>query len=148
LRVFSKNQAVINRIIDANINRAKEGLRVCEEIVRFILDSRSLTREIKAIRHAIDGLMRHLPSRAELLSQRKSLVDVGKKVYGRELKRKDIADVFFANIRRAEESVRVLEEFVKLKSVRSAVGFKKIRYDIYEIEKKITREIASLRHHR
>jgi thiamine-phosphate pyrophosphorylase len=134
------------RVIDANINRAKEGLRVCEEITRFILDSKSLTDDLKKIRHGIDPLAAAFRKNPELLSQRNSLKDVGLKIYSRaELKRKDFADVFNANIQRVKESVRVLEEFSKLDDVKIALGWRKIRYDIYDFEKKVAEKISSLR---
>ena len=41
------------RVIDANINRAKEGLRVVEDICRFILDNEQLTDKIKHNRHIL-----------------------------------------------------------------------------------------------
>jgi thiamine-phosphate pyrophosphorylase len=126
----------INRIIDANINRTKEGLRVCEEITRFILDNRNLTLGFKRIRHRLDTIVRRLPKTPALIKERESLTDVGRTVYINELKRKDYQDVFFANIQRVKESVRVLEEFSKLINKNIALGFKRIRYRIYEIEKK------------
>ena len=43
----------IYRVIDANLNRAKEGLRVCEDTVRFILKDKILTKKIKKLRHDI-----------------------------------------------------------------------------------------------
>lgn len=138
----------INRIIDANINRTKEGLRVCEEITRFVLDNRKLTAEFKKIRHKIDTIVKRLPDiRLDLLKARKSLTDVGRNIYINELKRKDFGDIFFANIQRVKESIRVLEEFTKLKNINFAVEFKKIRYNIYEIEKKAAKRIASLCNH-
>lgn len=127
----------INRIIDANINRAKEGLRVCEEITRFILERRQLTLELKKVRHKIEAAAARLPRQQELLAARKSSRDIGKNIYINELKRKNLSDIFFANIKRAEESIRVLEEFAKLGNRRLAVEFKSIRYRVYEIEKKI-----------
>jgi hypothetical protein len=136
------------RILDANINRAKEGLRVCEEITRFILNSRSLTSQLKNIRHKIDSLLRYLPARESLTSKRQSSTDVGKGSYACEFNRKDYHDIFFANIQRVEESLRVLEEFTKLGDIRTAAGFKKIRYAIYEIEKKIIGRLKALRNHR
>jgi len=132
----------VNRIIDANINRAKEGLRVCEEITRFILDSRQLTLELKSARHKIDVLAKHLPASLKLLKNRDSLLDVGRNIYINEMKRKNISDIFFANIQRVKESIRVLEEFSKLKAKNSALGFKKIRYKIYEIEKKVADRLS------
>ena len=132
-----------NRIIDANINRAKEGLRVCEEITRFILESRQLTSELKKIRHRIDALTKKLPlNSTDLLKGRESRRDVGKNIYINELKRKTLPDIFFANIQRVKESIRVLEEFTKLINRNIAVGFKQIRYDIYEIEKRAAARIV------
>jgi thiamine-phosphate pyrophosphorylase len=144
---LSKGNA-INRIIDANINRSKEGLRVCEEITRFILDNRNLTSDFKQIRHRIDRLVKRLATNINIIRERKSLQDVGRKIYINELKRKSLQDVFFANIQRVKESIRVLEEFSKLKNIHIAIKFKEIRYDIYEIEKKVAQKISSLRHHR
>lgn len=138
----------INRIIDANINRTKEGLRVCEEITRFILNSSNLTLKFKKIRHKIDVIFKRLPSKITLLEERRSLKDVGKDIYINELKRKNYQDIFFANIQRVKESLRVLEEFSKLINKNIAIEFKKIRYGIYEIEKKVIKRISSLCHHR
>ena len=135
----------VNRILDANINRAKEGLRVCEEITRFILEDAKLTIELKNIRHKISTLIKNLSPRLELVKERDSAKDIGKNIYGNELKRKNTTDIFFANIQRVKESVRVLEEFSKLININAAVGFKKIRYNVYELEKKITKKFTPLR---
>ena len=138
--------AGLYRVIDANINRVKEGLRVCEEITRFILESKSLTDDLKKIRHEIDPLASAFRQNPKLLSQRNSLKDVGLKIYSSsELKRQDFADVFNANIQRVKESIRVLEEFSKLDDVKIALGFRKIRYDIYDFEKKVAKKVSSLR---
>ncbi len=131
------------RVIDANINRVKEGLRVCEEITRFILDNRRLTAEFKEARHRIDTVIADLPKNFRLLRERKSLQDVGMKIYAGELRRKNYRDIFFANIQRVKESIRVLEEFSKLKDSGIAVKFKTLRYYIYEIEKKSAAKLAS-----
>ena len=131
-----QNKSTVNRIIDANINRLKEGLRVCEEITRFILNNRSLTLELKKIRHEIDSLSSSLVPRSLLLKERSAREDVGRLLRGNELKRDSLKDIFFANIQRSKESIRVLEEFSKLININSALKFKRIRYKIYEIEKK------------
>jgi hypothetical protein len=136
------NTEGIDRVIDANLNRTYEGLRVCEEIARFILNSRVLTSELKNARHQVSLIARNERVFANLIRQRKSLQDPGKEIYGNELKRKDYRDIFFANIQRAKESIRVLEEFGKLKSANSAIRFKRIRYQIYEIEKKIAQRLV------
>lgn len=137
----------INRIIDANINRVKEGLRVCEEITRFILESRILTAEFKKTRHEIDSIIEKLPAKTELIKDRDSLKDVGLNIHlASEFKRNGYIDIFFANVQRIKESVRVLEEFSKLKDINLAVRFKKIRYTIYEIEKKAVGKFPALRY--
>jgi len=133
----------INRIVDANFNRAKEGLRVCEEIVRFILESPVLTQELKEIRHKIGLLLKTLPNTKELIKGRNSPSDIGRDIYGSELKRKDYRDIFFANIQRVKESARVLEEFTKIDNIKTAVAFKKIRYSLYNIEKKVVGRFSS-----
>ena len=132
---LNKKHNVI-RIIDANINRAKEGLRVCEEITRFILNNRRLTSGLKSARHNLTFLSSSLASRANLHKERSSLRDVGRFIKANELQRGGLSDIFFANMQRAKESIRVLEEFSKLINVKAAFGFKDIRYKIYEIEKK------------
>ena len=138
----------INRIIDANINRTKEGLRVCEEISRFILESRPITAQLKKIRHRVDVFLKKLSTPAALLKERNSLKDVGQHIYANELKRKNYQDILFANLQRVKESIRVLEEFSKLKDKRIAIGFKKLRYGIYELEKKVIKKIPFIRYHR
>jgi len=138
----------INRIIDANINRTKEGLRVCEEIARFILNSRSLTLDFKKNRHRIEAILKRLPNRTTLIKERESLSDVGKDITLSELKRRNYRDIFFANIQRVKESIRVLEEFTKLINKDIALEFKKTRYLIYEIEKKGIAKITSFKSRR
>jgi thiamine-phosphate pyrophosphorylase len=134
----------IGRIIDANLNRVKEGLRVCEEITRFILDDYKLTAQLKLIRHKIDclGIQIYLP--AQLLSQRSAQTDVGRLNSRGEIKRASCKNIFWANLQRAKESLRVLEEFSKLKDARVALGFKQLRYKIYEIEKRSFKKISAL----
>ncbi len=138
----------INRIIDANINRAKEGLRVCEEITRFLFGQRRITSELKAARHKIGSVLKRLPvTLPQFLEARDTRRDIGRDIYINELKRGGLGDIFFANIQRAKESLRVLEEFSKLNSRSAAVEFKKLRYAIYELEKKVIKKIPALRGH-
>lgn len=136
----------ILRIIDANINRLTEGTRVCEEIMRFIVEEKNLTRQFKRLRHKVSSVINSLPiSKAQLLKTRNILKDVGKISIKPELKRRNWRDIFFANMQRLKESVRVLEEFSKLLDKIIALDFKKIRYDIYKIEKEAVKKISSLR---
>ncbi len=137
-----------NRIIDANLNRLKEGLRVCEEVARFAIESPDLTAGFKKIRHRIDAIIKGLPGKITLLKERDSLKDIGRNIQINELKRENYQDIFFANIQRAKESIRVLEEFSKLINKDIALKFKKIRYSTYEIEKRTAKRISSLYYRR
>ena len=131
----------IHRIIDANANRAHEGLRVCEEVSRFILNNQALTSQFKALRHSLRGLIDSLLKKRELLKERRSDHDVGKNILGNELSRTGSSDIFFANIQRSKESIRVLEEFSKLINKNVAVKFKRMRYKIYLLEQKTAKTI-------
>ena len=124
------------RILDANFNRAKEGLRVCEDICRFILDDSKQTRQFKTLRHRLSTIVASLPL-GKLIACREIETDVGKSSTAIELKRGNISDIFYANSQRSKESLRVLEEFSKLINVGLAEDFKKIRYQLYALEKKV-----------
>lgn len=136
----------IARIIDANQNRLLEGLRVCEEITRFIVLDENLTSRFKKLRHNVADLSGKWKLKdGQLLGSRDSLKDIGKPSIKEELKRRDYQDIFFANIQRAKESVRVLEEFSKLGNKAISAGFKDIRYRLYQIEKDSAGKIRHIR---
>lgn len=131
----------IFRIIDANLNRAKEGLRVCEDVSRFILDSKKQTRDYKTVRHTLESIFKSLfPKKAVLISQRDVSADVGRPSTAAEFQRRNVRDIFYANSQRAKESLRVLEEFTKLLNVKSAQAFKELRYKVYVLEKDIVKK--------
>lgn len=144
----SPKNSTVNRIIDANLNRVKEGLRVCEEVSRFILDSRVFTAAFKGMRHRIGSLVRRLGPYPGMIKERDASGDIGRRIYKGELSRRDYQDIFFANIQRVKESLRVLEEFSKLTSTRTACAFKDLRYEAYQVEKRIIEKFAALRRHR
>lgn len=133
----------VYRIIDANLNRSREGLRVCEEVARFVLNSRGLTKELKSVRHSICGIVKCSAKKLKgLPASRDSDSDVlrcsGAKT---EMKRRGAADIFAANIERVKESLRVLEEFFKLIDTRSSSKFCDLRFKVYTIEKKALKKL-------
>jgi len=134
------NQKCLYRIIDANYNRLKEGLRVCEDICRFIYDEKSLTRSFKAIRHEVSEIIAHLKFK-NLIVSRNSERDIGKETIVSELKRDNLGDIFYANLQRTKESIRVLEELTKLFDKTLAKRLKNMRYSIYGLEKKAVKKI-------
>jgi thiamine-phosphate pyrophosphorylase len=132
------------RIVDANLNRSREGMRVCEEIVRFVLDDVSLTKEFKSLRHRIAHLVRKMPEMSKLLLEsRASNDDVGRKIFNKT-SRKNYKDVFIANIQRVKESLRVLEEFSRLISKTLSKNFTQMRFKVYALEKKTVKKLQKI----
>ena len=128
---------VILRIIDANINRAVEGLRVMEEVMRFVIENKTLTAQIKASRAKLRKLANQLSQDEIHFKNRKISKDVGRKSYSKsEAKRDSITDVYVANSKRAQEALRVLEEFAKLSKPSVGKAFKAIRFKVYNLEQK------------
>jgi thiamine-phosphate pyrophosphorylase len=125
----------VYRIMDANGNRAMEGLRVCEDVCRFLYDEKTLTRAYKKARHALSEIVLRWQG-TELLAARDIESDVGRQSSRREFKRGSVDDVFYANSQRVKESLRVLEEFAKLSDRPSAEKLKRLRYTVYALEKK------------
>lgn len=128
----------IYRIIDANFNRSREGLRVCEEVARFVWNSPGLTKELKSVRHSITDILKNAPLSSKILFATRDVIsDVGRKERRKsEMIRLGYSDIFSANIERAKESLRVLEEFFKLVDKNDSAKFTKLRFKVYEIEKK------------
>lgn len=131
----------IFRVLDANFNRAKEGLRVCEDISRFVCDQAAWSRSFKDVRHSLADIQGSL-SRKAMLKNRDVVCDVGKRSSETEFQRKDVRDIFFANIQRVKESMRVLEEFMKLLNKNQAQKLKATRYKIYDLERKTQQKFS------
>jgi thiamine-phosphate pyrophosphorylase len=138
----------ILRVIDANVNRCKEGLRVVEDIFRFVIEDDDLRTQVRKIRHSIDRVTKSTDLRLRLIASRDSKSDLGKEVDVLEVKRKNIPHIFHVNLQRAKESLRVLEEFFKLIDVNKVKIVKRKRYEIYQIEKDALKQWSSLRHFR
>lgn len=124
----------IYRILDADCNRAVEGLRVLEEVARFIFDHRELTQAFKELRHDLARVAEGIPGgRAALVAARDAARDVGAG-YSPQENRADLWDLVVANARRVQEALRALEEFVKLVEPQAASGFKEMRFRSYTLE--------------
>lgn len=101
------------------------------------------------MRHRIGELAKKTcENKPFLLRSRSVKKDVGKKTTFRESKRKNISDVFRANIQRVKESLRVLEEVTKLLNKKISQDFKKIRFRVYELEKNSRAKLEAILHHR
>ncbi|ERP38850.1 hypothetical protein [Chitinivibrio alkaliphilus] len=123
------------RILDANMNRLREGIRVVEEYFRFFCEAPKETHLLKNHRHMLQELEEVIGVN-NLLNARDVARDILRDgATGTELSRSSVERVFTANIRRAEESARVIEEYCKVLSLEEAVVMaKKIRFDLYDLE--------------
>lgn len=132
----------ILRIIDANVNRACEGLRVCEEIFRFLNDDKDSAEQLKNLRHNIVEAVNELPHEyTEFLAARESAADVGNDLavtHGTDF---SAENVFMKNMKRAQEAVRCLEEFSKFSEGKSSAMFQKVRFSLYQAEKELIKKI-------
>lgn len=123
----------ILRIIDANLDRAGEGLRVLEDLARLGLDDAGLSRQLKELRHRL--LTSGWPSPAELLGARDAGGDIGAGLETTDQQQtRDLPSVAVANARRAQEALRTIEEMA-LAAGRDAAPFRQARFELYELEK-------------
>jgi len=128
----------IYRIIDANYNRAREGLRVAEEFCRFALDNQQLSSRCKEIRHKLSSLIAKIDSQ-RLITARDTEKDVGCGMKIAEpMKRQSLEDCVTAGLARTVEAIRAISESVSIIDGKLAEEFEKIRYDCYTIEKDIS----------
>ncbi len=120
------------RVVDANINRLKEGIRVVEDIMRYRDNNKEFSSKLKSLRH-----LARVEETTELLTSRDSINDVLRPTIKSELNRTDIKSIILANFKRAQESARVLEELYKLHDAAYSENFKHIRYELYNLEKEV-----------
>ena len=121
------------RILDTNLNRCKEGLRVVEDTCRFVFCDDVLYKKIRKVRHLSS---KYLADQYEqMLNARDSIKDSGRKA--KEQARQNLKNIVIANFKRAEESLRVLEEYSKIIDFNIALKYKALRYEVYTIEKKM-----------
>ena len=140
------------RMIDANLNRSSEGLRVLEDVARFLLNDAELSQRLRTLRH--DLAQETESVNIGLLSQRDSEHDVGSP-YRIPLREKEInmkttslqglLDLVTANAKRVEESLRVVEELAKLpelSAMLNSASFEQTRFALYTLERDLISRIS------
>ncbi len=138
------------RVIDANLNRAREGLRVLEDFARFVLNHDALSHQLKTLRHdlvhAEKRLWQHTAiatNSQDTLNHRDTIGDIGTALTTtNERSRGSMQEVVVANCRRVQESLRSLEEFGKLLSADFGATAKQLRYQSYTLEKRLLEQFA------
>ena len=123
------------RIIDANLNRIGESLRLLEDIARLLLNNTNLTKQLKAIRHEL--AIKGLPAKKQLLQARNSESDIGVNIEVRQqVKERELPATIIANARRVQESLRIIEELAKIPGIDfDPEKFKRARFSLYDIER-------------
>ena len=120
----------IYRILDANLDRAREGLRIIEEWCRLGLNHQPLAEECKQIRQGLAKWHSWQSRQA-----RDTPGDVGTDLsHPQEETRDTIEQLLQANLCRSQEALRVLEEYSKLYDPDMAAACKQLRYRVYTVE--------------
>lgn len=136
-------------MIDANLNRSSEGLRVLEDVARFLLNDAELSRRLRTLRHDLARQTESLS--VGLLSQRDSEHDVGrlhpkdKEPTTEVTSLQGLLDLVTANAKRVEESLRVIEELAKLPEMNSmlnSASFEQTRFALYTLERDLISRIS------
>lgn len=123
----------VYRILDANLDRAREGLRIIEEWCRFGLNDQFLTAQCKNLRQTLASW-----HSSAIRAARDTQNDVGTSLtHPQEETRKDISSLLQANFCRVQEALRVLEEYGKLVDTSLAQAMKDLRYQVYILESKL-----------
>lgn len=126
------------RLLDANLNRASEGLRVLEDVARFAIDSREISSRLASVRHSLR--FAYSESTAALLSARNAIGDPGAIAEEAQARTGSLPTLVTVNAKRVEEALRSLEETSKIKSAlhgAAAKDLKKWRFELYDIEKSL-----------
>ncbi len=130
------------RIIDAELNRVTEGLRVLEDLTRFVWEQENFTIALKAFRGKLANLLNMF--RENLLQNRDSLGDCGVEISQKlQLdKRHQLGDIATANWKRVQEGLRSLEEYLKLLNYyEHGKEIELLRFQSYTLEKEFFSQI-------
>lgn len=125
------------RIVDANLNRAREALRVAEDYARFALDDPALSASAKVMRDELRRLTESLPAE-QLLANRDTAGDVGTAISTEtEAERTGAAGVATAACKRLTEALRAIEEYLKVLAANLAPSVEALRYRAYTFEQRL-----------
>ncbi|MGO0123501.1 thiamine phosphate synthase [Desulfothermobacter acidiphilus] len=119
------------RIVDANRNRLREGLRVLEDLARFVLQERRWAEEARSFRHVLAEADQTTQNCC--LASRDVDSDWGKEY--RPSPYSSLEALVRANCRRVQEAARVLEECSRLCCPEQEEGFRRVRFWAYAAEK-------------
>jgi thiamine-phosphate pyrophosphorylase len=137
------SEQIIYRILDANLDRAREAIRTIEEWCRFGLENRHLCDRCKQMRQTLGQWHREEFRRARNTNDDPA-TDLN---HAQELQRTDIQAVLRANMARLQEALRVLEEYSKVIDPQMGAAVKQMRYGVYSLESELINHTAANRDH-
>jgi thiamine-phosphate pyrophosphorylase len=133
----------IFRVLDANLNRLREALRVIEEYFRFIASQPPVAEQLKKLRHDLEELEQGFGPQRLLAGRDTDSDPFANLNRPEEMDRATICGVVAANFKRAQEAARVIEEYSKITDVPFlSEKAKTMRFSLYTVEKQM-REIAA-----
>ncbi len=136
--VPAPERRAVERLLDANLDRAREGLRVIEDWCRFGLGRLDLVVRTKDLRQRLGRRHRQAYKLA-----RHTASDVGAGLaHPAQAERAAAAAVVAANCGRVQEALRVLEEFGRGPDPGLAAEAAAIRYALYDLEVDLLRAAA------
>jgi thiamine-phosphate pyrophosphorylase len=131
----------VYRILDANMNRAREALRVAEDCGRFALNDPAITAMAKNLRSDLQEVLRALPAQ-ELLTSRDTPGDIGTEITSpTEASRQDLTDVAIAACKRLTEALRTIEEYSKFVAPGETLKIERMRYNAYTLERRLANRL-------
>lgn len=126
----------INRLLDANINRVSEGIRVIEDIARFVCNQKDFSKNLREKRHYLRKLF--ILKDWEFLNSRDTKKDVGIEITKESQldKKSNIRNLILGNFKRIQEGLRSIEEISKISCDYSiSKEVEALRYSFYNLEK-------------
>ena len=136
------------QVIEANLNRLREGIRAAEEALRYIPEAKGVFAALKQLRQRVGNREERLrkASGSELIGARQIERDAGRATADAlEVERGSLLSLLSANFKRAQEAARNLEEYCKLLDETTvSADFKRIRFQLYAHEREARQLLESL----
>jgi thiamine-phosphate pyrophosphorylase len=124
-----------DQIIDVNLNRLSEGIKVLEDLARFYFRDYQTLQRIRNLKQSL--WQKFGAIRKQAILSRQSEKDLGRKIRYDIHKRGNLVDILTVNFKRSQEASRILEELFKLINTKHTGFFKDLRFKLYDLEKRL-----------
>lgn len=133
----------LERLVDANANRVREGLRTLEDLARFVMDAPEAARDLKGVRHEVTAAVDRLLGPMSMVRDTAGDVGTTNSTAG-ELARPGLVSVAEAAGGRVAEGCRSLEEAAKVLDAggRIATAIQSARYAAYDLASEVVSALS------